>query len=117
MDGWNISVLTGYAVFRLIGKDDSYTEHEVLEFSPGLPGYNDIFEFSVTAAPSSFGRFGQWAGTLWAVDGCEGEAVIIGGTHRIIVRVKLAIQGNNAGLARVAFTLIIKGHLKPTMPS
>ncbi|MDQ3948037.1 MAG: hypothetical protein M3275_00725 [Thermoproteota archaeon] len=112
-EGWDIVVVPGYAVFSWEANSDSLV-NQLLEFDlyefPDIGRFNDIGGLSVTAAPSSFGRFGPWGGTMWAVDHCRGT--ILAGVG-VRVDVDLALYGKRAGLARVAFTLIIKGHLAP----
>jgi hypothetical protein len=113
-EGWDIVVHTGYAIFEWKGTDDGSIERAQLQIEPkNIGNFNDIYRLSVTAAPSSFGRFGPWSGTFWAVDGCRAGIIASTGV-RVIV--DLALQGKDAGLARVAFTLIIKGHLATPIP-
>jgi hypothetical protein len=45
---------------------------------------------------------------LWAVDSCGGDTI---GPNQIKVWMNLALRGKDAHYYRVAFTLIIKGHI------
>lgn len=113
-EGYDIVVHTGYAIFDWTGRSDGELERQQLQFEPtNIGNFSQIWQLSVTAAPSSFSRFGPWAGTLWAVDACRGTIIASTGVRVVL---DLALHGNNAGLARVAFTIIIKGHLATPIP-